>query len=234
MRLTHTTACVAAIGAAFTMTHAHEGDIGLLLIDGQIVTAVADDVTGGFDDIGERVFGAEMLDTGASIFGDEPGFFTTDGPTNTFGAFSAGTTIGYNTIAALRVWDGSDFDQIATPRLGQDAFGNVIETPDTDQVVAGHSFLYSGGEFDEHPDYLLLGDTAPGIYLWQIEFFANDGSGGLIDESETIFVVFNFDVDDDEHDRSIEWVVVNLVPTPGSLGVLAFGALAASRRRRPA
>ena len=95
MKTTTTLIALAALPAA-ALAHG-EGDVGLLIENGRIVTAVANDETGEFADIGERVFGAEI--DFLSNLGDEPGFFTTDGPTlpGGFSTFDVGSTVTYRT-----------------------------------------------------------------------------------------------------------------------------------------
>jgi hypothetical protein len=223
---------LAAIGpASHAMAHG-EGDIGLLLSGDSIVTAVADDLAGTFADIGERVFAGEI--DFVSNIGDAPGFFTTDGAglPGGFSAFSPGTTIGYRTNGAILAWDGSTFGS-TTNRLRQIVIPNIIEvlSPTDQSVVDGFEYLYNGGEFDEHPDYAMLDATAAGIYLWKIAFFANDPFGATIASSDEVWVVFNFGLDEEDHELALEWAEAN-VPTPGALAPLTMAGLIASRRRR--
>lgn len=221
----------ALLGAIPGAAMAHEGDIGLLWDGFNIITAIADDATGSFEELGAFVFGAELIDPGGGLIGgDAPGFFTTDGPTNLVGSFDPGTVLSYQTMAALRAWNGADFSQAASPRLAQDYAGQTILTPETDSVVDGFEFLYAGGDFDEHPDYSLV-DAAVGVYLWEIRFTATAPTGAALDTTGSLYVVFNYGVDEEIHDEAIEWVKANL-PAPGT-GPAVLGALAlASRRRR--
>lgn len=220
------------LGALAGAAQGHdEGDIGLLWNGLNIVTAVADDADGSFTDFGEFVFAAELEDLGGGFFGgDEPGFFTTDGPTNTVGAFDVGTEISYQTMAALRVWNGTDFSGIANPQLAQDAQGDTILTPLSDMTVAGFGWTYNGGDFDEHPDYGLVNPEA-GIFLWEIRFTATAATGAELDTTDSIFVVFNNGLSELEHEEAIEWVEKNL-PAPSGLALLGMGGVLAARRRR--
>ena len=226
MRLPRMAAALA--GAA----HGHgEGDIGLLWNGFNIVTAVANDEDGTFADLGEFVFAAELEDLGGGfIGGDAPGFFTTDGPTNTVGAFDIGTEISYQTMAALRVWNGSDFSGIANPQLAQDAQGDTILTPLADMVVDGFGWTYNGGDFDEHPDYGLV-NPETGIFLWEIQFTATAATGAHLDTTQSLFVVFNNGESEEMHEEAIEWVEKNL-PAPSGLALLGMGGALAARRRR--
>lgn len=209
-----------------------EGDIGLLLDGGRIVTAVADDETGSFDEIGERVFGGEI--DFVSNVGDGPGFFTTDGPTLPagFSAFDAGTTISYQTNGAIQSWNGSGF--VATGnRLRQILIPNVVEivSPTDGSTVDGFEYTYNGGDFDEHPDYAMADASTAGIFLWKIQFSAIDASGSLIASSDEAWVVFNFGLSEDEHEAALEFAE-GAIPTPMTLAPLAGLGLAAARRRR--
>lgn len=221
------------IGGAAGFASAHgEGDIGLLLRDGRIVTALADDEKGVFSQIGERVFVGEI--DFVSNVGGSPGFFTTDGPTVPAGysPFAAGSTIGYQTHGAILAWDGDGFGATGN-RLRQIVIPNILEilSPTDQSVVDGFEYLYNGGEFDEHPDYAMLDASAAGIYLWKISFFARDGLGNRFASSDEVWVVFNFGLDEDDHELALEWAEKN-IPSPGVLLPIAFGGLVASRRRR--
>lgn len=208
-----------------------EGDIGLLWNGSSIITAVANDEDGSFAHLGEFVFAADLTDVGGGLIGgDAPGFFTTDGPTNPVGAFDVGTVLSYQTMGALRAWNGSDFSAIAGPRLAQDAQGQTILTPLTDTVVDGFGWTYTGGAFDNHPDYALI-DPEVGIFLWEIRFTATAASGAELDTTESVFVVFNNGLSELEHEAAIEWVETNL-PAPGALALLGMGGALAARQRR--
>lgn len=209
-----------------------EGDVGLLLDGGRIVTAVANDETGEFADIGERVFGGEI--DFVSNLGDGPGFFSTDGPTvpSGFDAFAAGTTISYRTNGAIRSWTGSGFDATSN-RLRQILIPNVVEilSPTDDSSVDGFGFGYNGGDFDEHPDYAMENAGEAGIFLWKIQFEARDAAGSLIAQSDEAWLVFNFGLSEAEHEAAIEFAE-GAIPTPMTIAPLAGLGLAAARRRR--
>lgn len=236
MRTSHAIAFILPFAGLATAALAHgEGDIGLLWDGSSIVTSIADDEDGLFEDLGERVFAGELeeLFAGGPIAGDGPGFFTTDGPTNTVGAFGTGWTIGYNTRAALREWTGSGFGATSAV-LGQDQGGTVINTPTTDQTVPGFEYIYSGGDFDEHPDYLLTGAAGPGAFLWELEFYVEDASGTRLDTTESLYVVFNYGLDEADHEAAIEYVEEFIVPAPSSALALGSLGLISVRRRRTA
>ena len=230
-----TIAAIPALALALPSAHAlahGEGDIGLLLDGNRIVTAVADDETGAFNDIGERVFAGEI--DFASNLGDGPGFFTTDGPTlpGGFSAFAAGTTISYQTNGAVRAWNGAGFES-TTNRLRQILISNVVEivSPLDDSVVDGFEYGYEGGEFDEHPDYAMSEPAAAGIYLWKIQFEARDSGGSLIGTSDEAWVVFNFGLSEEQHEAALEFAE-SAIPSPMTVAPIALAGLLGARRRR--
>ncbi len=202
------------------------GDVGLVLQNGQLITGLADDVAGTIDDLGERVFAGELTFDNLSGFavGDDPGFFTNSGA-----GIAVGSTIRYDTVAALRQWTGFGFGGTIASLLQIQGLSTIV-TPTVDEVVAGYGYTYNGGDFDEHPDYAL--DGSNGIYLWQVEFELLDPTGNLVDRTDTIYIVFNYGLSDTELDLAIEYVETNIIPAPGAAALLGLGGLAAARRRR--
>ncbi len=230
MNPSHTPFAAALLVAPIAL--AGEGDIGLLVQNGRIVTSVADDETSEFEEIGERVFGGD-IDFVANL-GDGPGFFTTDGPTLPAGflSFMPGSTITYRTNGALRAWNGAEFVSTAN-QLRQIVVPGVLEilTPTDGSSVDGFEYTYAGGDFDEHPDYALADGSAAGIFLWDITFSATDAGGNAYGDSANVFVVFNFGLSEAEHDAAIAYAKT-IIPAPGAGASLAVAGLLASRRRR--
>lgn len=209
-----TTLCLPAI--------AHEGDVAIANFGGLLVTGVGSDEQGAPPpEFPERVFAAELAEQAGFVFTDEPGFL---GP---FGdGFGAGTALSFNLRAALREWNGSDFLTVSDLAMRVSKGNLEVITPASDQIVPGFTLIDDmSTDFDDHPFYELL-DPREGIYLLELELLA-DG----FPTSDPIWISFNFGLDEDEHDASIEWVVENLVPAPASAMVLAPLALGARRRR---
>lgn len=178
--------------------------------------------TGGWDhETGEilfpelRVFEAE--------FGIDPTFpFSTDEPG--IGSNLVGTTLTMNLLAGLGAWNGNGFSSTSAYLLasygGQDAFSTS---------GGAFSFLVSEG-LDLHPEYTLLAsgnaDPANGIYLAAFTF----SSVGLTD-SDTLYVVFNLGMSEEDHEAATMWVESNLVPAPSAVALLGMTALVRRRRR---
>jgi len=223
---------VVALGAAAGLAFGHgEGDVGFVLTNGVLETVVADDVAENWEPGLERVYAGEMTFDGLNFVGDEPGFFMNDDDSrpNADSNVAVGSVLGYNTVGALQVWDGSDFVSTSA-QLAQINGLDTVLTPTDNSTVAGFEFGYTGGAFDEHPDYGLVNGGA-GAYLWLVDFYLNDASGNLLAEAETIAIVFNAGVSEEIHEEALE-AAEGIVPAPGAMGLLALGGLAAARRRR--
>jgi hypothetical protein len=179
-------------------------------------------VTGGFDHATEtvvsqdlRVFEAEFgIDPTFPFSGDEPGIASD----------LVGSTMTFNLLQGLGVWNGNGFDASGANLLasygGQDAFSSS---------GGAFSFLVTE-DLDLHPEFTLLGangaDPANGIYLASLRF----SSAGYAN-SDTLWIVFNLGMDEADHEAATQWVEANLVPAPGAIALLAFGAMAGRRRR---
>lgn len=207
---------------------AHGGDIGFKIVGNSLKTGgVFDDGMGEYVLPGQRVFGDEMvISDGVS---DEPGFYAQAGTLN------PGELISFNVRKALRVWNGSDFNSIAseTMRIENPAGTAFVDTPLVDPsspIAAGWGFSFPGsGELDDHPIFYVNDRTGPGIYLLELELTTTQA--GIIN-SPGFWVVFNDGADDSQHDAAIDWTQENLVPAPGIAGMLALGGLIVLRRRR--
>lgn len=214
--------CVLGAVSATGFGHGEEADYGLVVQNGRIVVGLGNHDSGEVTDLGERVFAAEMRFNGSVVAADEPGIFIRAGE------FAPGTGIGFELLAALRVWNVSErhFHDVAGDSMTIEFGPNTVQTPGVDGVVPGFNIVYSGGVFDEHYDFLLPGSVSAGIYLLQLRFTATDAG---VAASKSIWTVFNYGLDEGEHGAAIEWAELN-VPAP-ALG-LAGGMLVMSMRRR--
>jgi hypothetical protein len=209
--------------------HEHEGgDYGLTIIDGTVAVGIGDHDEGVVENIGERVFAADMSLSGPNWFADEPGIFIEEG------SLPDNTQVGFTLTQSLMYWDGSGAVNFG---LAADAmslsFGPAsVSTSLDNSAVAGFSINYDAdavGGFDEHLDYTIDGLAPTGIYLLANTFSL---TGAL--DSDVIFTVFNAGLDENAHDAAIEYAESVLVPAPSAAGLLALAGLGAMSRRRKA
>lgn len=168
---------------------------------------------------GVRVFEGEFQNTGLSIFADEPGFDIPDG------AFAPNAQLLLSVRKSLRVWNGSDFFSAAPTDITLEFGPQSLTTPASDTIVGPMIFdLDDEGGLHDHPDFILNADLT-GIYLLEIEFAMNGFGTSL-----PAWIVFNYGLEEHDHELAVEWVEENLVPAPSTL--LALSGLLALRRRR--
>lgn len=191
----------------------HAGDIEVQLSGSQLQTD-------------GRVFEAVFGDSGFPFMTDEPGF---EGDA---GVFSPGTTIGFNIVSSLGLWNGNGFDDL-NPTNQESlsiSFGPASATTGFG-FTEGFNFVSdASGGFDTHLDFILNGfggNPADGIYLLALQLTSNN-----YDTSETFWIVFDNNMGDEILDLAVNWVQMNLVPAPGALALLALAGLAGGRRRR--
>jgi len=211
---------------AFTMlavagtAMAHEGDVGLKIIDGRIVTGIVEDGPGGeFVIPGERVFAAEMFEFGGRIYADEPGLFAEAGE-------FPDSQLGFDFASPVQRWDGSTF--VSTSQTYTLEFGPLSATSPLAGGAAGFGIGVGPAGFDEHYDFY-LNDPEAGVYLLAIDLWSDDST---IAGAETTYLVFDYDAAPGEHDRAIDYVEDVVIPAPGSLALLGLGGAFAARRRR--
>ncbi|HRP62987.1 MAG TPA: PEP-CTERM sorting domain-containing protein [Phycisphaerales bacterium] len=175
-----------------------------------------------------RVFEGEFSFTNGFWITDDPGF---EGDA---GLFAAGTTIGFNIIAALGLWNGNGFDTL-------DPFSHASITLELGPLsattgagfISGFNFVAdASGGFDSHLDFILngpdalAGEPADGVYLIELQLISNNYLA-----SESFWIVFGKGADHREIDAAMDWVEANLVPAPGALLLLGMAAFGAARRR---
>lgn len=204
-------------GAFADEKHAHS-DIEIRTANGRLVTGTLDE--GAF--VRERVFASELGEVVPNIT-DEPGFDAADG------TLVPGTSLGFNILDAVRVWNGSDFDAISDSTMTM-SFLTLEATSSTTpgQTVNGFDFLVdANGGMHDHPAFILNSPATDGVYLLELQF-----TGGGFADSDSFWIVFNQNSDEMIHDAAIDYVREFIVPAPGAAGALALAGAAFARRRR--
>ena len=159
--------------SAATDAHAqHEGDIGLAVVDGRIVTTTIEGAALGSP---RRVFAGTFGDTGVPWFTSNPGF---DAPA---GTFPTGTRIGFRFTGPLLAWDGSGFvTTAADPTLGERLRVSFLTLAATSGAAAAPGFdlaVQGDGGWHRHLSMNMLsavGADAPasGTYAMQVELYS--------------------------------------------------------------
>lgn len=222
---------VATLSLFAGAAHAHEGDVGLAISSGRIVTGIVEEIAPGVEVVapGQRVFAGELADVGGLIFSEEPGLFTTAG------TFPANSSLAFTIHGQLRSWNGSDFGVIPAERILIELGPDARLTPTTDTLLSGFAFdVGPTGGFDEHYNFTLqdgLGGNSPanGVYLLTLSL--SSGADGIA-PSEPFYLVLNFGLAELVHDAAVEYAENFIVPAPGAAAALMGLGLLASRRRR--
>jgi hypothetical protein len=133
-----------------------------------------------------------------------------------------GATLSLNMLSGLRIWNGDGFDSIFNSTMFVD-YGPASMNSQSGGFI---DFLISD-DYDLHPIYSIESGSDTGSYL--LEF--NVSMAGF-ETSDSFWIAFNYGMDDEDFEASVEWVEGNLVPAPGGVVLLAMAALGAGRRRR--
>ncbi|MEO1008671.1 MAG: GC-type dockerin domain-anchored protein [Planctomycetota bacterium] len=193
---TRTTTCI-ILAAAATAATAHEGDVGLAIIDGVIVTGIVEDGPGGeFVVPGERVFAAEFDLLGTDVYADEPGLFAEAG---TF----PDSQLSFEFAGPVRRWNGTSFDDVPAPETMTLEFGPLSATSPLSGSAPGFGINVGPAGFDEHYDFFLDAPANDGIFLVGINLSSDDPGIGA---AETTYLVFNWNLPESEHDAAVEYV----------------------------
>jgi len=167
--------------------------------------------TGAFTEQGELVWGDRVLPTVLGATGDvnftgDPGF------ENEPGTFPVGYGLGLTIRAALREWDGQDFDQVATQPLILVKFFSQVPTPAVDTPTPAFSFGAANGDgyFHHHVGYAFdASDAVEGVFLLELELWSGD-AGNVV--SDPLFILFaQGGAAVAELDAAEEWVELNRI-----------------------
>lgn len=169
---------------------------------------------------GERVFFSEFGREGIPNVTNDPGV---DSPT---GGLPGGLRVNIDIVAALREWNGSDFSTIPNEIVVIERSRQTIETPPTDQLVAGLRLGTSdaSGGFHHHPTYFFDGPVMmSGVWLVSYQLSDDDG---VLEPSEPLYVVFRQGDDQiDAQQDAIQWVRDNLIGSACLADFTGDGAL---------
>lgn len=189
----------------------------------------------------DRVFVSTLDGTTPS---DSPG-------TNSVGGtFDTPGDIGFNFLHELRIWDNPQDG--FRPTDGETLtmrFGPLSATTGTGFVPGWATAVRDEnshpdnpnqwGRHHIHPEYELNAasgqpDPADGVYLVELEWFYEAGSGNptSYDNSDPFWIVFGYNATLSEIEAAETYVREVIVPAPGAAGLLALGGLVALRRRR--
>ncbi len=227
-----------AAGTALAGGVPHVGDVGVVFVNGKIVTTLVEEEEasrGIPPELGtsQRVFDSDLGGIEFGPFGnDEPGYTTN--------ALPAGAQVGFNMLSELMRWNGSGFGG----GIGETMqIGKFVGTPGEITATSAAGFVPgfyfatadAFGFFDEHLSNILMGlalraDPVDGIYLLELELFT-DAPG--IANSDPYWIVFNLNQPQEQQDEAIVWVEENLVPAPVSAMLAAIPLLTCLSRRRP-
>jgi len=206
------TATLALTAAAAMGDELHATDFVLAIENNQIITgAVAADGTAVFP---VRVKSAIMGAEGFPNFTNDPGF------TSRLGDLIPGMSIGFDILAAPRVWDidNQNFDTLADETLTVHAAGQDILAPSVDVpvmgIVFGEAALDEGAFFHHHMQFLLNGGQLPevdSVWLLQLQLWTETPN---ILPTDTLYIVFAQGDGEDELQNAIDYVENVLIAPP--------------------
>ncbi|MCE2653123.1 MAG: hypothetical protein LW650_06365 [Planctomycetaceae bacterium] len=195
----------ALLAGAVAQAQVHPTDVILSVNAGRVTTGAVSPCTG--EVVDQRIFRTNL---GAFDTINDPGF---DSP---IGSLPVGARVGFDILGSLKVWNGSDFSQTASPRLRIRLGGaaNTRFTPADQSVVTGFGFTVgSDGAYHHHFNFSLFSQAAPpaipaeaGVYLLTLRMWC-DAPG--IAPSEPIWLVINQLRPEAELDAAFNWQAQN-------------------------
>ena len=206
--------------------HAHAGDVDSVFEDGVIAIETGISLTnGGF------LFETEFGELGNPYGTDEPGFVLDDG------SFSSGNVLGFEVQSVLNFWDGVSWEA-----TGSDSV-SLIDTLDETTTVSATGIINPVGVIDEadseggvhtHIDFAINESAATGAYLVELVLkgFTDATLTNSFTASDSIFIAFNYGLDEEAYELSVDALGISEVPVPAAWLFLAsgLGALVLGRR----
>ncbi len=193
-------ALAASSAATIAAAQPHVGDVFLAVDGGHLVSGLIPE-DGGDPEIPHRVFRSDLGELDPN-FSDEPGF------DNLPGTFNPNTSLGIRLRGALRVWNGTDFSQIAESRMTV-AFSTMsMETPTDNSIVQGFTLpVGANGEWHRHFEYTLEAPATTGVYLLEVDVFSTDPAVG---GSDPLWLVFNQNAEEADVQAALAWASCTL------------------------
>ena len=156
----------------------------------------------------QRVFGADMGESGIPGFTSDPGWEAFPG------TFDSDTWLGWNATHGLRMWSTDEFMDQWTYQLTMSY--DELSFNVYDQSVSGMELATAvDGSFHLHTNFLITHENSDlagvpvvgGIYLLELEMYAQ---GQDLESCESFWIVFNNGESEADHLLAIDWVKDNL------------------------
>ena len=160
----------------------HEGDVGLVIQDSQLQTAVIAD---GQYLIGEQIFTAAFGDSGFDFFTQNPGWDAAPG------TFTPGATFYWSAVSGLKKYE-SGLGFVSTPATLRVSFSTVSVTIGSEPAEGFPLQVQPDGGFHKHVNYFLQGQNGAepesGAYLLETQLSISESG---IAPSDSVFVIFD-------------------------------------------
>ncbi len=206
--------------------HGHEGDIDAVVEDGKIEIESGILLAGG-----SKLFETEFGEFGNDYVTDEPGFILDAG------SLTPGQVLGYQILNPLSFWDGTNW--ISTTPGSEtitisDSVGAPTVVSDSSIIEALGFIEYAGadgGVSDTHLDFEISNPATTGAYLLELVLvgYEADLTTNLNITSDTFFIAFNFGMDEEDYEASIDALAP--VPVPAAWLLMLSGLAPLALRR---
>ncbi|MEL7073811.1 MAG: hypothetical protein AAGK34_07260 [Planctomycetota bacterium] len=160
----------------------HEGDVGLVIQDNQLQTAVIAD---GQYLNGEQIFTAAFGDSGFDYFTQNPGWDAAPG------TFTPGATFSWSAVAGLKKYE-SGVGFVASPATLRVSFSTISVTVGAEPTEGFALQVQPDGGFHKHVNFFLQGENGAepeaGAYLLETQLEIIDSG---IAPSQSVYVIFD-------------------------------------------